>query len=289
MPAATRAIKPTTARPPMAACRVGELVWYIFIGISYVPQGAFSVKFLRYAADLTELTQWCIDIRDDMSGIIEFTVRLIRAVKRAYARKWDFLGLFVFVFVASVFVLGELDLLPSTKSDLVLGLPGTKTAEAQSPIATPIMIIELPTKIVIEKINLTVTVQNPTTTSIPVLDEELLKGAVRYPTSAKLGEAGNVVLFGHSSYLPIVGNQAYKTFNGIQKLSVGDVVTVSSAAAAYTYRVRSVAKESANDNSAIPLSVAGKMLTLVTCNSFGAKEDRFVVVADFVESHVISG
>jgi len=224
-----------------------------------------------------------------MSGIIEFTVRLIRAVKRAYARKWDFLGLFVFVFVASVFVLGELDLLPSTKSDLVLGLPGTKTAEAQSPIATPIMIIELPTKIVIEKINLTVTVQNPTTTSIPVLDEELLKGAVRYPTSAKLGEAGNVVLFGHSSYLPIVGNQAYKTFNGIQKLSVGDVVTVSSAAAAYTYRVRSVAKESANDNSAIPLSVAGKMLTLVTCNSFGAKEDRFVVVADFVESHVISG
>jgi sortase (surface protein transpeptidase) len=27
------------------------------------------------------------------------------------------------------------------------------------------------------------------------------------------------------------------------------------------------------------------VLTLVTCNSFGAKEDRFVVVADFVESH----
>ena len=115
-----------------------------------------------------------------------------------------------------------------------------------------------------------------------------MKGAVRYPTSAKLGETGNVVLFAHSSYIPVVGNQAYKAFNGIQKLVVGDVVTVYSATMVYTYRVRSFTKESANDNIPIPLSVNGKILTLVTCNSFGTKEDRFVVVADFVESHSIS-
>ncbi|MEK7125993.1 MAG: sortase, partial [Patescibacteria group bacterium] len=143
-------------------------------------------------------------------------------------------------------------------------------------------------KIEISKIGLSAVIVNPTTTDIAALDKELLKGAVRYPTSAKLGEIGNVVLFGHSSYLPVVGNQAYKSFNGIQKLAVGDVVTVYSDNTAYTYSVRNVAEEKADANIAIPLSVSGKILTLVTCNSFGAKEDRFVVTAELVESHLIS-
>jgi len=124
-------------------------------------------------------------------------------------------------------------------------------------------------------------------TDIVTLDKELLKGAVRYPTSALLGETGNVVLFGHSSYLPVVRNQAYKAFNGIQKLAAGDIITVYSSTATYSYRVKSVTKESAND-AGIPLSVTGRVLTLSTCDSFGEKSDRFVVVADFVESHSIS-
>ena len=128
---------------------------------------------------------------------------------------------------------------------------------------------------------------NPTIPTVAVLDKELLKGAVRYPTSAKLGEDGNVVLFGHSSYLPVVGNQAYKTFNEIQKLAVGDSITVYSSDTAYTYRVRNVVKKSASDG-VIELSITGRVLTLVTCSSFGAKEDRFVVTADFVESHSVS-
>jgi LPXTG-site transpeptidase (sortase) family protein len=119
------------------------------------------------------------------------------------------------------------------------------------------------------------------------LDGDLLTGAVHYPTSAELGEDGNVVLFGHSSYLPIVKNQAYKTFDGIQKLAVGDLVTVYSSTTAYTYAVRTVAKESAND-AIIPLTVDGRVLTLSTCNSFGEKTDRFVVTADFVGSEAIS-
>jgi LPXTG-site transpeptidase (sortase) family protein len=95
-----------------------------------------------------------------------------------------------------------------------------------------------------------------------------------------------VVLFGHSSYLPIVGNQAYKTFNSIQKLVTGDVVIVSSSGTAYTYRVTSVSKESTVD-AVIPLVVTGRVLTLSTCNSFASKSDRFVVVAEFVESHSV--
>jgi len=215
-----------------------------------------------------------------MERFIDFTVRLIQAVRLAYARKWSFLTVFALVFLGIVVVLAMLDLLPQMSP-----APETAAAPVSANTSLPVNTVELPMKIEIPILGSSANIANPTTLDIATLDNELLKGAVRYPTSAKLGETGNVVLFGHSSYLPVVGNHAYKTFNGIQKLVAGDVVTVYSSDTAYTYRVTSVAKESANANSAIPLSVIGKMLTLVTCDSFGAKTDRFVVTADFVESH----
>jgi len=220
-----------------------------------------------------------------MEKVLDFLVWLICAIRKIRTRKTAFLGLSVFMFLGSVVFLGRFDLLPSSdKAEASMpNITATNTNISVSEVS------ELPTKIEIQAIGISAPVANPTATDVATLNQNLLKGAVRYPTSAKLGENGNVVLFGHSSYLPIVNNQAYKTFNGIQKLLFGDVVTVYSSGAAYTYRVKSVAKENANGNSAIPLSIAGKMLTLVTCNSFAEKADRFVVTADFVESHAISG
>ena len=220
-----------------------------------------------------------------MNGIIIFAVRLVLAVKQAYERKAHFLGLFAFIFVGSVIILGHLDLLPDTEPALVAMANSAGTDLI--PTIESAKLAELPAKIEIPKVNISAIILNPTAIDIAVLDKELLRGAVRYPTSAKLGETGNVVLFGHSSYLPIVGNQAYKTFNGIQKLVAGDIVTVYSSAAAYAYRVRSVEVKNTTIDG-IRLSTAGRMLTLVTCNSFGAKEERFIITAEFVESHSIS-
>ncbi|MEK7179754.1 MAG: sortase, partial [Patescibacteria group bacterium] len=153
-----------------------------------------------------------------MRRFIDFAARLARAGERVYARKWSFFGLFAVVFLVSVIVLGTSGLLPEVSSE--------NKSKTTSIVAQPQIATELPIKIEIPKINLSAVVVNPTITTVAVLDKELLKGAVRYPTSAKLGEDGNVVLFGHSSYLPVVGNQAYKTFNEIQKLAVGDSITV---------------------------------------------------------------
>lgn len=211
-----------------------------------------------------------------MERFIDGMVRLIRAGRQAYGRKWSFLAVFTCVFFFSVALLGWLDLLPQLSP-----VPEAATAtDAPSQVA----VAELPVKIEISSIEISTDIVNPTSLDIAALDKELLKGAVRYPVSARLGETGNVVVFGHSSYLPVVHNKAYKTFNGIQKLVIGDTITVYSSTTAYTYRVRSVSKETADANSAIQLASAGKALTLVTCDSFGAKTDRFVVVADFVES-----
>ncbi len=216
-----------------------------------------------------------------MEPHVRVMVRLVRAGQKAYQRKEPFLGIFAFVFLVSVMVLGGLDLLPDPVAAT------TATAEAAAPAAVSVAVPEEPVKIVIIKIGLSATVENPSSTAISVLDEALLKGAVRYPTSAKLGEVGNVVIFGHSSYLPVVRNQAYKTFDGIQKLAVGDVITVYSPTHAYTYAVESVSKENTGSG-AIPLAIEGKKLTLATCDSFGTPSDRFVVVATFVESHTVS-
>ncbi len=221
-----------------------------------------------------------------MSGMINFFAWLVTASAQVYTRKWSFLGLFAITLLGSVFVLAKYDLLPEKSS--VANTPSVTLSVNPSSVKAPRpSVSEFPTKIEIAKIGLAETIENPSTTNIEALDASLLKGAVRYPTSAKLGENGNVVLFGHSSYLPIVRNQAYKAFNGIQKLAVGDVITVRSSTATYTYHVRTVTKESA-ESAGIPLSVTGRVLTLSTCDSFGEKSDRFVVVADFVESHVIS-
>lgn len=225
-----------------------------------------------------------------MTWLIDFIVRLIQAGKRAYARKWSFFGIFAVAFLGSILTLAKFDLLPETP---LAPAASTVTLVASPLVATDANALasrteaEFPTSITIPAIKLVANISNPDTTDISALDKLLLKGAVRYPTSASLGEVGNVVLFGHSSYLPVVGNQAYKTFNGIQKLVVGDAITVYSLDRAYTYQVSKVSKESANDG-AIPLSVVGRVLTLSTCDSFGAKTDRFVVVADFVESHSLS-
>ena len=209
---------------------------------------------------------------------------LIRASRQAYTRKRTFVLLFAFMFLASLFVLSRLGLVPQAPKKVTVSLSASPLVAGVA-AALPIQAATgLPTEITIPAIGLSATVANPATTDAGVLDKDLLSGAVRYPTSALLGEPGNVVIFGHSSYLPVVRNQAYKTFDGIQKLVPGDVITVSSAGRDYTYAVRGVAKESA-DGAAISLSVEGSVLTLSTCDSFATKSDRFVVTADFVESH----
>lgn len=210
-------------------------------------------------------------------------VSSIRAIRRAWSRKWVFLGLFLVIFFLMLLVLAKLDLLPdppAPAASATAAVAATVSATTTAPAALP----ELPVKVDIPSIDLSVSVADPATTDVDALDALLLKGAVRYPTSAELGEDGNVVIFGHSSYLPVVRNQAYKTFDGIQKLAPGDTITVYSSTTAYTYAVRSVAKEKASQ-AAIPLDVSGRVLTLSTCNSFATKDDRFVVTADFVDSH----
>ncbi|VAW32015.1 hypothetical protein MNBD_CPR01-45 [hydrothermal vent metagenome] len=237
--------------------------------------------------------------KKNMNWIVKTTVYLIHAVARAYTRKWVFLVFVTIVFVATVLVLARFDLLPDTVTEVASGAQKTHVTLEVSPLVSDAGISvtktkinnsvkELPLKIEIPAIKLSVTISNPKTTNIEILDKGLLKGAVRYPLSAQLGELGNVIVFGHSSYLPIVYNQAYKTFDGIQKLSKKDKIIVYSTTKKYVYSVDTVTKEN-TASSAISLKVSRPTLTLSTCNSFGTKSDRFVVTAHLVGSYLLGG
>ncbi len=181
----------------------------------------------------------------------------------------------VALFGLTVIFLAAVDVLPETA--LSTSVPERVVAEAMAPSGVP----EAPIRIVAQKVGLDSAVVNPSSTDIDVLDAALLEGAVRYPTSGQLGINGTVFLLGHSTSLPIVRNQVYKTFNNIQKLKEGDVISVYSGTLEYRYRVTGV--ETANATlDTVSLPEDGMYLKLVTCNTAGKKEDRYIVSAVFV-------
>lgn len=183
-----------------------------------------------------------------------------------------FLGTFVLIFIVSFLILASFGFVPFVADGAQVA-----TLPERKPTGT-----ELPVHIAIPTIGMDVSISNPTSRDVSVLDTALLTGAVRYPLSAQLNEKGTVYLFGHSSYLPIVHNSAYKAFNGIQKLKEGDVITVHSDSFEYTYRVTSVATVDAETTSVDLSKGDSQKLVLSTCDSFGKKSLRFIVEADFV-------
>lgn len=139
---------------------------------------------------------------------------------------------------------------------------------------------EIPITIKIPSIDVDVEVYNPQSTSTEVLDSFLAKGAVHYPGSGNLG-FGNVFIFGHNTRLSIVNNPGFKAFNGLKDLKEGDLIDVYSVSSIFSYKVSSVKIEGA-DKALVVFDTDVHKLTLSTCDTFGAKSDRYVVEAKYI-------
>jgi LPXTG-site transpeptidase (sortase) family protein len=199
----------------------------------------------------------------------------------------SFLITFGLVFAGMFLFLAAVDTLPNGPVRSASQPVAHEAAPSHSVETTSAMIAEAPVRVVAPAIGMNVTVSNPSSTNVDVLDTALLKGAVRYPTSAMLGVNGTVLLFGHSSYLPIVHNQNYKAFDGIQNLKKGETISVYSGANEYRYAVSEVRVADATED-VVELSATGKHLILVTCDSFTKKTNRFVVTADLVGTYSLA-
>src|SRR3989344_8203173 len=142
----------------------------------------------------------------------------------------------------------------------------------------------LPARITIGAIGLDLPVQNPYTRDIEKLDALLPKGPVRYVDSAELGRSGNMIIFAHSSQLPIVRNKMFQAFNNIHELKAGDAITLMGTdGKSYLYNVESVTKTDVEAGTTIDLSPSiGTKLTLVTCDTLSGKSARYILEAQFV-------
>src|SRR3989338_3134413 len=195
------------------------------------------------------------------------------------ARPIAFSLTFVALFALSFAFLAAIDMLPDPVGSVGGISTPVEVAAEQVETAAPV-------RVAAKKIGLDVSVSNPADTNIDVLNEAMLTGAVRYPTSALLGAEGTVLLFGHSSHLPIVRNQNFKAFNNIEKLKAGDTVSVYSGTTEYRYAATGVRLANAQED-VIQLPSNGKYLALVTCDNFGTKSDRYVVEAEFVAAYAL--
>lgn len=137
---------------------------------------------------------------------------------------------------------------------------------------------EPPRKITIDAIDVSASVTTPEKTSISALDAALKEGIVHYPGSGGVDGSRPMFLFGHSSRLPTVQNDAYRAFNGLEELSVGDEITVEGASTTDAYQVMSV-RVVDKDAALVDFSEDENMLILSTCTTFGARENRVVVRA----------
>lgn len=188
----------------------------------------------------------------------------------------EFVVVFLGIFFLFAILLYAIDFVPeSPRTD------SNQDSLPQHSTSSEVFPVEEPVRVVAPSVGIDAPVGNPASTDIAVLDNALSSGAVRYPESGLLGATSRMYLFGHQSYLPVVHNQAYKTFNGLQNLKAGDEIIVYSPTAAYHYRVVSVEQVSA-ETGIVSLGGSDRMLTLSTCDSFGTKADRFVVTAGFI-------
>ncbi|MBI4086382.1 sortase [Candidatus Kaiserbacteria bacterium] len=200
--------------------------------------------------------------------------------ERILAHKLSFFVVFFIVFLVSYGVLYAVDFIPEAPEEKEEPVPAVTT----DPEPAPLVVTDpYPKRMIIEALEKDIVIQNPESRTVADLDKALLTGAVRHPDSATFAEDGTMFLFGHSSYLPHVFNKNFQAFNDVQKLVWGDIIKVQSSNVEYRYRVNKVYKTKAEDAS-VTLGGTKKKLTLVTCNSFGSKDERFVVEADLVET-----
>lgn len=202
-------------------------------------------------------------------------------------QKIQFFAYFFVIFTVTYGILFALDWLPEDPAE-VSAEEFTEVEPKEDPVEEAVVeMSEYPREISIPSLNRTVSVLNTASSEVADLDADLLKGVVRHPGSALLGEEGNIFILGHSSYLPTVFNRNFQAFNGLQNLVWGDTIVVKSDTTEYIYQVKKVYEAKASALT-IPVTVDGKRLTLATCNSFGTVDDRHIVEAELVDTRPLS-
>lgn len=119
-----------------------------------------------------------------------------------------------------------------------------------------------------------------------VFMEELKKGIVRYPGTAKPGEAGNAFIFGHSSNYPWIQSDYNDVFALLDTLKDGDEIIVYYEQKKYTYRVSDRAVVKPGDTQVMAARDPNKKeISLMTCWPIGTTLERLIIFGELVENN----
>jgi sortase A len=129
--------------------------------------------------------------------------------------------------------------------------------------------------------------------AVPIIrgfdEDTLAKGVAWYPKGAAVGQVGNYVLAGHR----ITHGQPFSKFPDLRK---GDLVSVETRTATYTYRLRNAGQSITVDfHQSWPLwpvpspDAKGRpatrpVLTMLTCSELFHTDNRNVVIGDLVKT-----
>ena len=114
--------------------------------------------------------------------------------------------------------------------------------------------------------------------------EELKKGVVRYPGTARPGEVGNAFVFGHSSNYPWIKSEYNDIFALLDNLATGDEIIVFYDQVKYVYHVTDRATVKPGDVKTLESrDKTRKELSLMTCWPVGTTLERLIIFAELAE------
>ena len=116
-----------------------------------------------------------------------------------------------------------------------------------------------------------------------VFMEELVKGIVRYPGSAKPGEEWNSFIFGHSSNFPWIKWDYNDVFALLDNVVFGDEIIVYYNQKKYIYTVKEKHVVKPGDVAILKRNEWKKEISLMTCWPVWTSVNRMVVIWELTE------
>lgn len=109
-------------------------------------------------------------------------------------------------------------------------------------------------------------------------------GVAHLKGSAMPGRAGNVFIFGHSSYFPEEPGNYKEIFRELNNLNPGSIMEIQGSDARHIYRVTDKKIVGPSDVEVAAQNPNLRQLTIMTCWPLGTTEQRLVVVGELVEN-----
>ena len=114
---------------------------------------------------------------------------------------------------------------------------------------------------------------------------DLSQSLIHYPDTAKPGQLGSGVIFGHSILPQFYNPKNYMSiFSLLPTLQSGDLIYVAYDQVTYTYQVSDKVEVYPSDLSPLQQQFDDRRLKLVTCVPPGLKARRLVVTATLIKT-----